>query len=66
MGENAASVQTWPGSKDPRGYTPFVAHAVRACAELADPPITSADSLRALKTVFAIYAAAESARTTKV
>jgi predicted dehydrogenase len=65
-GEGAGTEQTWQGSKEPRGYTPFVAEAIRACAELTDPPITSADSLRALKTVFAIYAAASSGRATKV
>ncbi|REK11133.1 MAG: gfo/Idh/MocA family oxidoreductase [Planctomycetota bacterium] len=67
--ENAhasAGVQTWPGSRDPRGYEPFVHEAVRACATMSDPPITSAESLRALRTVFAIYASAESGKTTKV
>jgi predicted dehydrogenase len=65
-GDQAGTVQTWQGSKDPRGYTPFVVEAVRACADSTDPPITSADSLRALKTVFAIYAAAQSGRATTV
>jgi predicted dehydrogenase len=64
--EGAGTIHEWPGSKDPRGYTPFVQAAVRACATLTDPPITSADSLRALKTVFSIYAAAGSGRATKV
>jgi predicted dehydrogenase len=65
-GEGAGDVQTWTGSKEPRGYTPFVSRAVRACAKMGDPPITSAHSLRALKTVFAIYAAAETGRSTRV
>jgi predicted dehydrogenase len=66
QGEMAGKVQAWSGSKEPRGYTPFVQAAVRACAAMTDPPITTADSLRALKTVFAIYTAAESGRATKV
>ena len=65
-GDEAGTVQTWQGSKNPRGYTPFVVEAVRACADSTDPPITSAHSLRALKTVFAIYSAAQSGRATKV
>lgn len=65
-GEEAGTIHEWPGSKDPRGYTPFVQAAVRACAAMTDPPITSADSLRALKTVFAIYASAASGHATKV
>lgn len=59
-------VQTWDGSKDPRGYTPFVQAAVTSCAEMSDPPISSEHSLRALKTVFSIYSAAESGRTVMV
>lgn len=65
-GAAAGTVQNWQGSKDPRGYTPFVRQAVAACAAMTDPPITSADSLRALKTVFAIYSAAQTGRATKV
>jgi UDP-N-acetyl-2-amino-2-deoxyglucuronate dehydrogenase len=65
-GDQAGTVQTWQGSKDPRGYTPFVVEAVRACADTTDPPITSAHSLRALKTVFSIYSAAQTGRATTV
>lgn len=65
-GDQAGKIQTWTGSKDPRGYTPFVREAVRACAQGANPPITSGDSLRALKTVFAIYSAATSGKATPV
>jgi predicted dehydrogenase len=64
-GENAGVVQTWDGSKEPRGYTPFVHAAIRACVQMTDPPISNADSLRALKTVFAIYSAAAGGRATK-
>ena len=59
-GQQAGIVQSWDGSKEPRGYTPFVSKAVQACAEMTEPPISNHDSLRALRTVFAIYSAAES------
>ena len=65
-GPDAGRVRVWDGSKEPRGYTPFVHAAVHACAEMNDPPIGSAHSLRALRTVFAIYAAAESGRSVVV
>ncbi|MDA1165170.1 MAG: Gfo/Idh/MocA family oxidoreductase [Planctomycetota bacterium] len=65
-GEKPGQVQTWGGSKEPRGYTPFVQAAVRSCAEMSDPPISAAHSLRALRTVFAIYSAAETSRTVAV
>lgn len=58
-GDAAGKVISWTGSKQPRGYTPFVREAIRACAHLTEPPISNADSLRALKTVYAIYSAAE-------
>jgi len=65
-GDSAGTVTTWSGSKEPRGYTPFVRDAVRACAHLTEPPISSADSLRALKTVFSIYSAAQTGRSVKI
>ncbi len=64
-GDSAGSIQSWRGSKEPRGYTPFVAEVVKACAEMTDPPITASESLRALKTVFSIYAADNNARAMK-
>ncbi len=65
-GEQAGKVQTWSGSKEPRGYTPFVRDAVSACAKMTVPPINSADSLRALRTVFAVYSAAETRRSVRI
>ncbi|MBM82914.1 MAG: oxidoreductase [Planctomycetaceae bacterium] len=65
-GEGAGQIQTFKGSKSPRGYTPFVSRAVKACAEMTDPPISSAHSLRALQTVFGIYSAAESGKTVEI
>jgi len=65
-GDRAGVIQVWDGSKEPRGYTPFVREAVRACADMTDPPISNAHSLRALETVFAIYSAAASGRATRI
>lgn len=48
------------------GYAPFVAAAVRASLGLELPPITTAESLRVLKTVFTAYRSAESGRTEAV
>lgn len=61
-GEKAGVVQTWDGPKTPHSYTPFVRAAVQACANDTEPPITNAESLRALQTVFAIYEAADTGR----
>ncbi|MCA9125241.1 MAG: Gfo/Idh/MocA family oxidoreductase [Planctomycetaceae bacterium] len=65
-GDKAGQVQVGTQGREPRGYTPFVSEAIRACADMTDPPITSDDSLRALKTVFSIYSAAEDRRVAKV
>jgi len=64
QGDEAGKIQEWNGSKEPRTYTPFVREAVRACARGTNPPISSADSLRALRTVFAIYSAAAAGKLT--
>ena len=65
-GEQAGEVRTSDVGREPRGYTPFVKEAIAACADMTDPPISSAHSLRALKTVFSVYNAAETGRTTNV
>jgi predicted dehydrogenase len=65
-GPDAGKIIPWTGNKQPRGYTPFVQRAVEACADLAEPPISNADSLRALNTVFAIYQAAQTGQTVKI
>ena len=57
-GENAGKVQTWKGNKHPRGYTPFVRACIEACANGTEPPISNADSLRAVQVVYSIYTAA--------
>ena len=64
-GDKAGELQIG-GAKEPRGYTPFVAEAVRACADMTEPPISSEHSLRALKTVFAVYSAAETGQSTRI
>ena len=48
------------------GYSPFVAACVRASLGLQPPPISTPDSLRALKTVFAAYKSAETGRVENV
>ncbi len=49
--------ERFPG---PSGYAPFVRACVRASAGMEEPPVTGDDSLRALRTVFACYRAADS------
>jgi predicted dehydrogenase len=44
----------------------MVKACVRASLDLQPPPITGAESLHVLKTVFACYRAAETGRTEKV
>ena len=65
-GPQAGTVQVWEGSKTPRGYTPFVQAAVKSCATMGDPPVSSSESLRALATVFGIYSAAQSGQTVRI
>lgn len=50
----------------PGGYTPFVAHVVRAALGVEPPVLNADDSLRVLRTVFAAYRAAESGQTQAV
>ncbi|HUG82385.1 MAG TPA: Gfo/Idh/MocA family oxidoreductase [Bryobacterales bacterium] len=61
--EDNPSIHRVESLDGPSGYTPFVETCVRASAGLAPPPLSTNDSLYALKTVFASYAAAETART---
>lgn len=61
-----AKVQVYDGPKEPSGYSPFVRAAVRACAGLEEPPVTGAEGLHVLKTVFALYKAAETGSTQRV
>jgi len=65
-GANAKQVQTFEGATEPRGYSPFVAQVVSAIAEDTAPPVTTQESLNALRTVFGIYEAAETGTATKI
>jgi UDP-N-acetyl-2-amino-2-deoxyglucuronate dehydrogenase len=49
----------YDGEMEPKGYTPWVQRCVRTCAGLTEPPISGADGLRALRTVFGLYEAVE-------
>ena len=57
-GAEAKQIQTFDKPTEPRGYSPFVAAAVSAVAHDAPPPITTQESLNALRAVFGIYSAA--------
>jgi UDP-N-acetyl-2-amino-2-deoxyglucuronate dehydrogenase len=60
--EPSPAVRVHDGPADEVSYTPLVRAAVRASLDLENPPLTSAESLRALETVFACYRAAETGR----
>ena len=57
--EKDPGIQAYSHDITDLGYSPFVRAAVRSCAGLEAPPLTTSDSLRVLKTVFAFYKAAE-------
>lgn len=65
-GPQAKQIQTFQGPTEPRGYSPFVAKVVSAIARDTDPPVTTQESLNALRTVFGIYAAAETGMATTI
>lgn len=52
--------------KGERTYQPFVRAAVRAAAGLEDAPISGPECLQVLKTIFALYRAAETGQTQTV
>ncbi len=59
-------VERFEYPKGDRGYTPFVRAAVRASAGLEEAPITGAEGLHVLETIFAFYEAARTGRTQNV
>ncbi|MEZ6128137.1 MAG: Gfo/Idh/MocA family oxidoreductase [Planctomycetaceae bacterium] len=65
-GDHAKQIQTFGDPTEPRGYSPFVARAIAAVAKDTAPPITTQESLAALRTVFGIYASAESGQATQI
>ena len=64
--EKSPMVKKYDGPADAVSYTPLVKACVRASLDLQPPPITGAESLHVLETVFACYRAAETGRTQKV
>lgn len=60
------NVRRYEGPLEPNGYEPFVKHVVRAAAGLEPPVLNVDDCSRILRTVFAVYRAAETGRTQKV
>ena len=61
-GPKAKQLQTLESPTEPRGYSPFVAQVVAAIAHNTAPPITTQESLNAIRTVFGIYEAAETSK----
>lgn len=61
-GPKAKQLRTLESPVEPRGYSPFVAQVVTAIAKNAAPPITTQESLNALRTVFGIYESAETGK----
>ena len=61
-GPKAKQLQTLDSPTEPRGYSPFVAQGVTAISRNTAPPITTQESLNALRTVFGIYEAAETGK----
>ncbi len=59
-------VQRFEYPKGSRGYPPFIRAAARAVAGLEPAPISGADGLHVLKTIFAAYRAADTGRTQTV
>jgi len=49
-------------STEPRGYTPAVEKAVSAVANDQDPLLTSRESLRIIRTIYACYEAAQTGK----
>lgn len=56
----------WANPAGPTGYTPWVRHVVRSAMGQEKPVLNAKESLRALRTVFAGYRAAEGGRTVTV
>ena len=60
-GGEKPEIQTYvPPPGAPAGYTPFVGAGIRAALGLNSPPVSNADSLRIIQTIFTAYQATES------
>lgn len=65
--DSPPQIRKYEGPIDDATYTPFIRACVQSAADSnVPPPITSAESLRALKTVFTCYRAAETGQTQHV
>ena len=64
--EASAQIRKYDGPADDTSYTPLVQACVRASVEATSPPLTSSQSLHALKTIFACYRAAETGQSQRV
>jgi predicted dehydrogenase len=64
--DSPPQIKKYEGPVDQASYTPLVKECVRAAMGLALPPLTGADSLHVLRTVFACYRAAETGHSQRV
>lgn len=64
--DTSPQIQKYDGPANQSSYTPLVQACVRAAQGLEPPTLTGAESLHALKTVFACYRAAETGRAQRV
>jgi predicted dehydrogenase len=65
-GPQSKRIQTLADPAEPRGYSPFVARVVSAIARDSAPPVTTQESLNALRTVYGIYTAADTGMATSI
>lgn len=66
QGTSQPKVERFEYDTGTRGYTPFVKACVQFAAGAGPAPVTSEESLRVLKTVFAAYEAAQTGRSQRV
>lgn len=64
--DSPPQIKKYEGPVEQGSYTPLVKECVRAAMGLAPPPLTGAESLHVLKTVFACYRAAETGHSQRV
>lgn len=64
--DSPPQIKKYEGPAEQGSYTPLVKECVRAAMGLAPPPLTAAESLHVLKTVFACYRAAETGHSQRV
>ena len=57
--DSQSGIIEYDGAMDPKGYTPWVQRCVQACAGLIEAPMSGADGLRVLRTIYTFYDAAE-------